>query len=203
MQSARDETRDLQPDGPLELYFVAGMAMLCFLAVWEWLWDQFDAWWAGSQASQASSRRARRLRRMQRAIEDVVPCLLDRLHAFAAALTACKIVQIVPASPAIQPPCVSSLPKQTANIPKPLQIHRGRPGLRSIHRMNSPKSLLLYCAWGVSSSRSGLLGPVRRNTPLTSRNLCRAKTTTAVVSTKHTEVPKGSSQATGHAVLSP
>ena len=69
-QSARDETRDLQLDGSLEFYFVAGMAVLCLLAVWEWLkrvWDQLDAWWAGSQAS---SRRARRLRRMQRAIQD-------------------------------------------------------------------------------------------------------------------------------------
>ena len=33
-QGARDETRDLQLDGCMEFYFVAGMAVLCLLAVW-------------------------------------------------------------------------------------------------------------------------------------------------------------------------
>ena len=68
--TGQEEVSGLQVDGSIEFYFVAGMAGLCLLVVWEWLkklWDCLDAWWAGSHTT---SRRARRLRRMQRAIED-------------------------------------------------------------------------------------------------------------------------------------
>ena len=40
--------------GLLEFYFVAGMAVLCLLAVWDCfkrIWDPLDARWTGSQAS--------------------------------------------------------------------------------------------------------------------------------------------------------
>ena len=46
----QEEVSGLQVDGSIEFYFVAGMAGLCLLVVWEWLkklWDCLDAWWAG------------------------------------------------------------------------------------------------------------------------------------------------------------
>ena len=117
-QSARDETRDLQPDGSLEFYFVAGVAVLCLLAVWEWLkrvWDQLDAWWAGSQAS---SRRARRLRRMQRAIEDELAAQLQgmRLDDVPAAASAADSGVL-----STRPPRGDSVPSQSSKPTRPSQ----------------------------------------------------------------------------------
>ena len=86
-QAAREETYELQLDGSLEFYFVAGVAIMCLVVFWEWvkrLWDQLDAWWTGSQAS---SHRARRLRRMQRAIEDELAAQLQSMKLEGSPLT--------------------------------------------------------------------------------------------------------------------
>ena len=120
-QSGRDETRDLQLDG---FYFVAGMAVLCLLAVWEWLkkvWDQLDAWWAGSQAS---SRRTRRLRRMQRAIEDELAAQLQgmRLDDVPAAASAADSGVL-----STRPLRGESVPSQSSEPMRP--SHLGRLGL--------------------------------------------------------------------------
>ena len=106
------------------------MAVLCLLAVWEWLkkvWDQLDAWWAGSQAS---SRRARRLRRMQRAIEDELAAQLQgmRLDDVPAAASAADsgVLSTLLNRP-VASPCLRS--PQSRRGPHNLQSSLGRLGL--------------------------------------------------------------------------
>ena len=216
-QSARDETRDLQLDESLEFYFVAGMALLCFLAVWEWLkrvWDQLDAWWAGSQAS---SRRARRLRRMQRAIEDELAAQLQgmRLDDIPAAASAADsgVLSTRPprgeSVPSSSEPMRPSQPAESSRSSRPATLARSpavQPPRRPLVREQStqtdrepafrllteaspdpprtprieihtqyelPQGPFYFTAHGECVHLDQGCWGLRRNTPLTSRNLCR------------------------------
>ena len=114
---------------------MAGMAVLCLLAAWEWLkrvWDQLDAWWAGSQAS---SRRARRLRRMQRAIEDELAAQRQamRLDDVPAAASAADSGVL-----STRPPRGESVPSQSSQPTRPSQPAVSSSGSRPATLARSP-----------------------------------------------------------------
>ena len=197
--SRESEYPGLQLDGSLELYFILSVALVCVLVVWEWLkrlCDRLDAWWAGSHAS---SRRAGRFRRMQRAVEDELAAQLQGMsledmssrppggesaaHSETAPMPSQSSHEL-PAAPrpkasqsrrrpavreqSTQTDCEPAFHPVTGVPPDPMPA---RIEIRTQYEL--PQGPFYFTAYGDCVHLDSNCWGLRRNTPLTTRHLCR------------------------------